>query len=45
MIGLGRMGQNMCRRLIENDHEVFVYDLDKITIESLQKIRVTVSST
>ena len=38
MIGLGRMGQNMCRRLIENDHEVFVYDLDKITIESLQKI-------
>tara|TARA_B100001123_G_C15323554_1_gene1028722 strand:- start:1721 stop:2614 length:894 start_codon:yes stop_codon:yes gene_type:complete len=38
MIGLGRMGQNMCRRLIRNNHEVFVYDLDKITIESLRQI-------
>ena len=34
MIGLGRMGANMTRRLLERDHHVVVFDLDPSAVES-----------
>ena len=36
VIGLGRMGGNIARRLIRNGHEVVVYDRDGEAIASLQ---------
>ncbi len=35
MIGLGRMGANMVRRLIRADHECVVFDLDSHAVEQL----------
>ena len=35
MVGLGRMGGNMARRLIEAGHKVFVYDPAKAQIEAV----------
>ncbi len=35
MVGLGRMGGNMARRLIRGGHEVVVYDLSKGSIDAL----------
>ena len=35
MIGLGKMGANMTRRLINNGHEVVVYDLDHDNVSHL----------
>ncbi|MDO9168164.1 MAG: decarboxylating 6-phosphogluconate dehydrogenase [Methylobacter sp.] len=35
MIGLGKMGANMTRRLINNGHEVVVYDLDPDNVAHL----------
>jgi 6-phosphogluconate dehydrogenase len=35
MVGLGRMGANMARRLLEGGHEVLVYDLDPATVDEL----------
>ena len=35
MIGLGRMGSNMVRRLIRAGHECVVFDLDSNTVEQL----------
>ena len=35
MIGLGRMGSNMTRRLLDGDHRVVVYDPDKKAAEAL----------
>ncbi len=32
MIGLGRMGANMVRRLLENGHQCIVYDLNPARI-------------
>ena len=37
MIGLGRMGANMVRRLIRNDHECVVYDRTKKVVDGLVK--------
>ena len=35
MIGLGRMGANMVRRLIRADHECVVFDLDSDAVQTL----------
>lgn len=35
MVGLGKMGANMTRRLLAGGHEVVVYDLDKATVEKM----------
>lgn len=35
MLGLGRMGANMVRRLVRDGHEVIAYDLDKTTRQAL----------
>ncbi|HKJ36854.1 MAG TPA: decarboxylating 6-phosphogluconate dehydrogenase [Solirubrobacterales bacterium] len=35
MIGLGRMGANMVRRLMRDGHDCVVYDVDKSAIEDL----------
>jgi hypothetical protein len=37
MIGLGRMGANMARRLLRNDHECVVYDLDAGAVKQLEQ--------
>jgi 6-phosphogluconate dehydrogenase len=37
MIGLGRMGANMVRRLIRNGHECVVYDRSPQTVDQLAK--------
>jgi 6-phosphogluconate dehydrogenase len=37
MIGLGRMGGNITRRLIQNGHEVVVYDRDPKAIDELKR--------
>ncbi|HKA13947.1 MAG TPA: decarboxylating 6-phosphogluconate dehydrogenase [Myxococcota bacterium] len=36
MIGLGRMGANMTRRLIKNDHACWVYDVDPTAAARLE---------
>ena len=35
MIGLGRMGANMARRLMKADHECVVYDAHPETVQAL----------
>src|SRR5919197_2579439 len=35
MIGLGRMGANMVRRLLRDDHECVVFDLDPDAVKQL----------
>ncbi len=35
MIGLGRMGANMVRRLMRDGHECVVYDVDAATVEGM----------
>ncbi len=37
MIGLGRMGANMVRRLIRSDHECVVFDVSPKAVEALAK--------
>ena len=37
MIGLGRMGTNMVRRLMRAEHKCVVYDLHAETVQSLAK--------
>jgi 6-phosphogluconate dehydrogenase len=37
MVGLGRMGANMVRRLVQHGHQVTAYDVDFKTAQSLQK--------
>jgi len=37
MIGLGRMGANMVRRLLRNGHECVVYDLDAGAVKQLEQ--------
>lgn len=37
MIGLGRMGGNMVRRLMKNNHELVVYDVNNETVKSFVK--------
>jgi 6-phosphogluconate dehydrogenase len=35
MVGLGKMGANMSRRLLDGGHEVVVYDVDPAAVEQL----------
>ena len=35
MIGLGRMGANMVRRLLRADHECVVFDLDSGAVQRM----------
>ena len=35
MVGLGKMGANMTRRLLRHEHEVVVYDVDPKAVEEL----------
>src|ERR1700721_4342152 len=44
MIGLGRMGANMVRRLIKNGHDCVVYDRSADAVSSLTKDKATGSS-
>jgi 6-phosphogluconate dehydrogenase len=37
IVGLGRMGANMARRLMRNQHDVVVYDLKKDSVVALEK--------
>lgn len=37
MIGLGRMGSNMTRRLLRDGHEVVAFDIDKAAVEEIIK--------
>ena len=37
MIGLGRMGANMVRRLIRNGHECVVFDMSAKAVQELAK--------
>jgi len=37
MIGLGRMGSNMVRRLMQAGHQCFVYDLDPEAVQAVAK--------
>ena len=36
LVGLGKMGANMARRLMQGGHEVVVYDLDREAVEGLE---------
>ena len=44
MIGLGRMGANMTRRLMKDRHEVVVYDVDADTVSQLDSEGATGST-
>ena len=44
MIGLGRMGANMVRRLIRGGHECVVFDMSPKSVEDLAKEKATGSS-
>jgi 6-phosphogluconate dehydrogenase len=44
MIGLGRMGGNIARRLIQHGHEVVVYDANPAAIATLAREKATASS-
>ncbi len=44
MIGLGRMGANMVRRLTRGGHQCVVYDRSASAVESLSKEGATSSS-
>ena len=35
MIGLGKMGMNMARRLMQGNHEVIAYDLSQAAVEEI----------
>src|ERR1700738_3448382 len=41
MIGLGRMGANMVRRLLNGGHECVVYDMSPKAVEELVKEKAT----
>src|ERR1700753_3871883 len=44
MIGLGRMGANMVRRLIEGGHDCVVFDMSPKAVEELVKEKATGAS-
>jgi len=35
MIGLGKMGMNMARRLMQGNHDIIAYDLSKVAVEEI----------
>src|ERR1700735_3076798 len=41
MIGLGRMGANMVRRLVKGGHECVVFDVSKKAVEQLVREKAT----
>src|SRR5512139_3391039 len=41
MIGLGRMGANMVRRLVRNGHECVVFDMSPQAVEALAREKAT----
>ena len=41
MIGLGRMGANMVRRLIRGGHDCVVFDMSPKAVEELAKEKAT----
>jgi 6-phosphogluconate dehydrogenase len=41
MIGLGRMGANMVRRLLKGGHECVVFDMSPRAVADLAKERAT----
>ena len=45
MVGLGRMGANMVRRLLKNGHECVVHDSQQTAVDSLAQDGATASST
>ena len=45
MIGLGRMGANMVRRLIQGGHDCVVFDVSSRAVEELTKEKVTGATT
>ncbi|MFD3494664.1 phosphogluconate dehydrogenase (NAD(+)-dependent, decarboxylating) [Streptomyces sp. NPDC058690] len=44
MIGLGRMGANLVRRLMRDGHRCVVYDLDREAVQELEKEGATATS-
>src|SRR5262245_16906508 len=44
MIGLGRMGANMVRRLVKNGHQCVVFDLTPKTVQELVQEKATGAS-
>jgi len=44
MVGLGRMGANMVRRLIRGGHECVVFDMSAKAVEDLAKEKAVGSS-
>ncbi|MFE7777179.1 phosphogluconate dehydrogenase (NAD(+)-dependent, decarboxylating) [Streptomyces sp. NPDC057445] len=44
MIGLGRMGANLVRRLMRDGHRCVVYDLDREAVQELEKEGATAAS-
>lgn len=44
MIGLGRMGANMVRRLMQDGHECIVYDLSPEAVKQLEQEGATGAS-
>ncbi|HTD55813.1 MAG TPA: decarboxylating 6-phosphogluconate dehydrogenase [Silvibacterium sp.] len=44
MVGLGRMGANMVRRLLKGGHDCVVYDRSAQTVQELEKDKATGSS-
>lgn len=41
MVGLGRMGSNMVRRILKDGHDVHVYDVNKETVQELSELGCT----
>jgi 6-phosphogluconate dehydrogenase len=44
MIGLGRMGANMVRRLLKNGHQCVVFDMSAQAVDELAKEKATGAS-
>ena len=44
MIGLGRMGANMVRRLIKGGHDCVVFDMSQAAVQALAKENATGAS-
>ena len=44
MIGLGRMGANLVRRLVKNGHECVVYDVNAASVKALTGSGITGAS-
>ena len=45
MVGLGKMGANMVRRLVQDDHQVVVFDVDAEAGQKLAKENQLITAT